>query len=192
MASVREGTAGVLVVVDVQVGVMRQAWDAARVIGHVARAVERARENSVPVIWVQHTNDELLRDSAAWQWVPELLPAASETLLHKRFNSSFEETALEAELAARSASHIVLAGASSNWCIRATAYAALERGYDLSLVADAHTTDDMALENGDRVQAQSVVNDLNAAMNWLRYPGRSNHATAVELLDFKRLARARA
>ena len=37
MATVREGSKGVLVVVDVQVGVMKDAWDAPRVIGKVAR-----------------------------------------------------------------------------------------------------------------------------------------------------------
>ena len=52
-----------------------------------------------------------------------------------------EDTALEATLAARGVSHVVLAGAESAWCIRATAYGALERGYDLTLIDDAHTTE---------------------------------------------------
>ena len=140
MPTVREGNQPVLVVVDVQVGVVGEVWDAARVIGNVARAVERARARDVPVLWVQHVSDELPSGSPPWQWVPELVPAPGEPLIAKRFGSSFEETALEAELARLGASHIVLAGAQSNWCIRATAYAALDRGYDLTLVKDAHTT----------------------------------------------------
>lgn len=184
MASVREGSKGVLMVVDVQVGVLRAAWEAPRVIANVARAVERARAQGVPVLWVQHADHHLARGSADWQWVPELVPAPGEPLFHKQFNSSFEETALEAELARLGATHIVLAGAATNWCIRATAYGALERGYDLTLVNDAHTTDTMVLDDGTRVQADSVVRELNIAMTWLNYPGRKNGTATAEAVDF--------
>lgn len=185
MATVREGNQKVLLVVDVQVGVMADAWEAARVVAQVATAVRRSRAAGVPVVWVQHASDEELRTgSAAWQWVPELGPGAGETLIHKRYNSSFEDTGLDNELERLGASHIVLAGAATNWCIRATAYAALERGYDLTLVADAHTTGDMTLDKGQCVKAADVVADLNMAMTWLRYPGRRNGVAHAESLDF--------
>jgi hypothetical protein len=95
-----------------------------------------------------------------------------EALIHKQFNSSFEQTALEDELAKLGTTHIALAGAATNWCIRATAYGALDRGYDLTLVKDAHTTDTMDLGTGKKIEASTVVDDLNIAMTWLRYPGR--------------------
>lgn len=186
MAMVREGKQGVLVVVDVQVGVLRDAWDAERVIGNVARTVERARASGTPVLWVQHADDELAHGSAEWQWVPELVPAKGEPLIHKHFNSSFEQTTLEAELAALGATHITLAGAASNWCIRATAYGALERGYDLTLVKDAHTTDSMVLVDGARIEAASVIQELNIAMTWLSYPGRTNGTAGAADVDFAR------
>jgi nicotinamidase-related amidase len=191
MATVREGHQAVLLVVDMQVGVLGQAWDAPRVIANVARAVERARAQGAPVIWVQHADEELPQGSAPWQWVPELLPAPGEALIHKRFNSSFEQTALEAELALRGATHIVLAGAATNWCIRATAYGALERGYDMTLVSDAHTTDSMPLDDGATIEAASVINELNIAMSWVRYPGRSNRTANADDLDFAMPAAAR-
>ena len=184
MPTVREGNRPVLVVVDVQVGVLREGWDAARVIANVARAVERARAQGVPVLWVQHVSDELPSGSPPWQWVPELEPAPGEPVIAKRFESSFEETPLEAELARLGASHIVLAGAQSNWCIRATAYAALDRGYDLTLVKDAHTTGSMEFEDGTVIKGSNIVRELNAAMTWLSYPGRKNGTASVEQLDF--------
>jgi nicotinamidase-related amidase len=184
MATVREGNKGVLLVVDVQVGVMRDSWDAARVIEKVSRLVDRARAEGVPVIWVQHADTELVRGSPEWRWVPELAPAAGEPLIHKRFNSSFEQTTLDDELAKLGATHIVLAGAQTNWCIRATAHAALERGYDLTLVKDAHTTSAIALGNGASIEAESVVHELNIAMTWLSYPGRSNGTAAADEADF--------
>jgi nicotinamidase-related amidase len=184
MATVREGSKGVLVVVDVQVGVMDDAWEAPQVIKNVARAVERARAQGVPVIWVQHSDQDLACGSPAWQWVPELAPAEGEPVIQKHFNSSFEQTELEEELARFGATHIVLAGAATNWCIRATAYGALERGYDLTLVRDAHTTGSVELENGTTIEAAHIVEELNTAMTWVSYPGRRSGAAAAEKVDF--------
>jgi len=184
MATVREGNAPVLMVVDVQVGVMNGSWEAPRVISNVSRAVERARAEGVPVIWVQHTGESLPKGSPQWQWVPELMPAQGELLIHKHFESSFEQTELEAELARRGATHIVLAGASTNWCIRATAYAALDRGYDLTLIDDAHTTETMQLDSGVTIAASAVIQELNIAMTWLSYPGRKNGTASAEQVSF--------
>ena len=182
MARVREGDKQVLIVVDVQVGVVKDAWDRARVVANIAEAVERARSAAVPVIWVQHSNDELPKNSPQWQWVQELAPAVGETRIHKQFNSSFESTSLSDELARLGATHIVLAGAASNWCIRATAYGALDRGYDLTLLKDAHTTDSMQIDGGITIDAEQVVQELNIAMKWLEYPGVKNStALAAEM-----------
>ena len=156
MATIREGSREVLLVVDVQVGVMQEAWDASPIIKNIALAVEKARQQGVPVIWIQHSDDELVFGSPEWQWVPELSPAEGEVQIHKQFNSSFEQTSLEETLASLGATHIVLAGAATNWCIRATAYGALDRGYDLTLIKDAHTTGTLELENGIIIEAANA------------------------------------
>ena len=184
MATVREGNKSVLLIVDAQVGVMQGSWDAPRVTQNLAHAVQRARAQGAPVLWVQHSSAELVEGSAPWQWVPELVPAAGEPLIHKRFESSFEHTALEDELARLGIARVVLAGAQTNWCIRATAYAALERGYDLTLLKDAHTTAPIDLGDSTRVEAASLVHDLNIAMTWLSYPGRSNTTALAGEVDF--------
>ncbi len=184
MATVRSSDKMALMVVDVQAGVMQECANAAQTIANVARTVERARAAQVPVIWVQHESDELKRDSDTWQWVPALVPAAGEARVYKQFNSSFEQTNTDELLAQAGVSHIVLAGAQSNWCIRATAYGALERGYDLTLVKDAHTTSDLDLGNGTRIDAATIVRDLNVTMKWLQYPGRRNAVAAAEEVVF--------
>lgn len=180
MATVRAGRRSALLVVDLQVGVLRQAWEAPRVLARVAALVDRARAAGVPVLWVQHGDDELRPGSADWQWAPPLAPAPGEPRIDKRHNSAFEQTGLEAALAGLGVSHLVLAGAASNWCIRATAHAALERGYDLTLVADAHTTEPLVLGDGTRIEAADIVRELNTAMAWLRYPGRRNATATAE------------
>lgn len=183
MATVREGGRAALVLVDAQVGVMAQAWQAQAAIACMAQAVQHARARGAPVLWVQHHSDELPRDSDVWQWVPQLVPAHGEVRIHKAHNSSFEQTGLDDELARLNVSHVVLAGAATNWCIRATAYAALERGYDLTLLSDAHSTESMTLDDGSVVDAATVVRDLNTTMTWLRYPGRRVQALPVAQLN---------
>lgn len=173
MATVRSGNQPALVVVDVQTGVVADAWKRDERVGNVATAVSRARDAGVPVVWVQHSDEDLVAGSAEWEFAPEVAPAEGEPVVAKNFNSSFEDTDLEDVLAARGVSRVVLAGAASNWCIRATAYGALDRGYDLTLVEDAHLTAGLREEDGTVVvPAESIIIDLNATMTWLAAPGR--------------------
>ena len=127
--------------------------------------------------------------SAAKQAIKEAisqgLPVPIGFTVHKSFNSAFEQTGLDRVLEQLGASHIVLAGATTNWCIRATAYAALERGYDLTLVKDAHTTESMELPGGRRIEAKDIIDDLNVAMRWLSYPGRVNGTATAAEVDFE-------
>lgn len=184
MATVRAGDRAALVVVDVQVGVVRDAWEAPRIVKNIAAVVDKARAANAPVIWVQHADDELVLGSPDWQLPPELAPAAGEKRIGKHYNSSFEETDLDATLAALGVSHIVLAGAATNWCIRATAYGALERGYDLTLVKDAHTTGTIELEDGATIEAADIIRELNIGMTWVSYPGRTNGTASAADVAF--------
>ena len=70
MATVREDSVSVLIIVDVQVAVMNESWEASRVISNVATAVREARSNGIPVIWVQHSDDQLNTGSPGWELVP--------------------------------------------------------------------------------------------------------------------------
>lgn len=184
MATIRSGNKDVLLVVDVQTGVMADAWESQRIIGNIRTAVEKARKQQIPVIWVQHADDELPYESPAWQIVPELIPAEGERRIYKQYASSFEETPLEETLAVLGATRLFLTGASTNWCVRATAYAALDRGYDLTLVKDAHTTGPIIFKDGTRIEPEDVVRDLNVVISYLKYPGRKNMAVSAADLDF--------
>lgn len=190
--STRTGNRSALLVVDVQVGVVADAWQRDAVVENVSAAVRRARDADVPVAWVQHQDEELQRDSPAWQWVPQLQPAPGESRIFKTYNSAFEDTPLLSWLEEHSVSRIVLAGAATNWCIRATAYGALERGFDVTLLSDAHTTCDIELGPGRIVAARSVIDDLNTTMRWLSYPGRVSSVAQAAEADFGPTAAPRA
>lgn len=184
MAKIHPGNIPVLLIVDVQVGVMKVCWDSERIISNINLAVEKARSQAIPIIWVQHSDDELRYQTSEWELVPQLSPLKTDSRIDKHFNSSFEETSLDELLSRFEVSHIVMAGAATNWCIRATAYAALDRGYDLTLIQDAHSTEDMEFEDGVVVKAENIIRDLNAAMKWLNYPGRANRSVTAKDLVF--------
>ncbi len=184
MATVRDGEKAALVVVDLQVGVVEACWQVERVIGNASQVVDKARAAGLPIIWVQHADNELPSGSSGWQWVPALAPGAREPVVGKAHNSAFEQSTFKSELDALGIAHIYLLGAASNWCVRSTAFAALERGYDLTLVGDAHTTQSMTLEDGSRLEAADLVKDLNIAMTWLSYPGRTNRVRNTHELAF--------
>ncbi|HEV7212484.1 MAG TPA: cysteine hydrolase family protein [Blastococcus sp.] len=132
-----------LLVVDVQNDVVAGAHDRDAVVANIASLVERARAARVLVVWVQHSADGLPQGSDGWQYVPELTQQESEPVVHKRYGDSFEDTELESVLAERKVGHLIVAGAQTDECIRSTLHGAIVRGYDATLVGDAHTTEDL-------------------------------------------------
>ena len=133
-----------LVVIDVQNGVVASAYQRDEVIGNIDTLVEKARAEDVAVIWVQHADDELVQGSDPWQYVDELQQEESEPVVHKHYGDSFEDTNLEAELAARGVGRLIVTGAQTDACIRSTLHGVLTWGYDTVLVGDAHTTEDLS------------------------------------------------
>lgn len=164
-----------LLIVDPQVGVLGSAWDATRVTKNIEVLVAKVRAQGVPVFWIQHEDDELKFGSDPWKFVLNFVPAAKETIIRKKYNSSFANTDLDRQLKEMKVARIVLAGVLTNCCIRATAYAALDRGYGLTLVADAHSAEAMKLETGQVIPAESIVAELNTVMQWISVPSRMNH-----------------
>jgi len=173
-----------LLIVDVQRGVMERTINNDTVLKNINLLIGKARGSSQPVIWVQHASENLVRGSARWEIVGELNRESEDILIEKEYNSSFEETTLEGILRDRGINEIILTGAQTNWCIRATAYGALERGFNLTLIRDGHTTEPEKLENGTSIDPKGIIDDLNVAMSWLRYPGRTCRTASAEEFQF--------
>src|SRR3954454_1609284 len=90
-----------LIVIDVQNGVVGEAYRRDDVVGNVGALIEKARAADVEVVWIQHNSDDLPRGSDGWQYVPELKRREAEPLVEKTYPDSFEETELESVLAGR-------------------------------------------------------------------------------------------
>jgi nicotinamidase-related amidase len=148
-----------LLVVDVQNGVVGGSHNRDDVVANVASLVDRARAANVPVVWVQHNSDELPEGSEAWQYVPELKRDEAEAVVHKRYGDSFEDTDLEDVLAERKVGRLIVAGAQTDCCILATLHGAVIRGYDATLVEDAHTTEDLTQWGG--AAPEKVIDHVN-------------------------------
>jgi nicotinamidase-related amidase len=132
-----------LVVVDMQHGVVGGAHERDAVVANVGRVVEKARSANVPVVWVQHSDENIAGGSDGWRIVPELEPADSEPRIEKHYSDSFEESPLEGVLSELGVGRLIVAGAQTDECIRGTLHGAIVRGYDATLVSDAHTTEDL-------------------------------------------------
>ncbi|HSO93910.1 MAG TPA: isochorismatase family protein [Candidatus Dormibacteraeota bacterium] len=133
-----------LLVIDVQNGVVEAGHERDAVVANVCNLVEKARRESVPVVWVQHSDAQLKRGSEPWRIVAELTPKDTEPLVEKNYGDSFEDTSLETVLSGLQVGRLIVVGAQTDACIRSTLHGALVRGYDATLVADAHTTEDQS------------------------------------------------
>src|SRR5678815_136505 len=134
-----------LLVIDVQNGVVTGAHERDAVVANIGRLVDKARSEQVPVVWVQHNDDQLVRDSEPWRIVPELEPRDPEATVQKEYGDSFEGTELESVLTRLGVGRLVVTGAQTDACVRSTIHGAITRGYDTVLVSDAHTTEDLSL-----------------------------------------------
>lgn len=185
MSTVENRPRTALVVVDVQNGVVAEAWQRDEVVATIAGLVDRARAAQVPVVWVQdHTEDggERPIESEAWQIVPELAPAKSEARVRKTYGDSFEETDLEQVLERLGVGHLVVAGAQTDACIRSTLHGAFVRGYDTTLVSDAHTTEDLSAWGAPTPDL--VVAHTNLYWQFQSAPGRTATVVEAEEVDF--------
>ena len=100
-----------LLVIDVQNGVVATAYARDGVVENIRNLVERARGARVPVVWVQHSDDELARGSDDWRIVPDLVPNDAEPIVAKSYGDAFEETSLERVLSELKVGRLLVAGA---------------------------------------------------------------------------------
>jgi nicotinamidase-related amidase len=175
-----------LLVIDVQKGVVGAAHNRDAVVANIATLVDRARASDVDVVWVQHSSEDMPRESDGWQYVPELVRDDAEALVHKTYPDSFEDTDLEAVLAARNVGRIFVTGAQTDECIRSTLHGALVRGYDATLVGDAHTTED--LSEWGAPTPDKVIAHTNMYWKHHRAPGRTAGTVDTADVDFAKPA----
>jgi nicotinamidase-related amidase len=171
-----------LLVIDVQNGVVAGTHERDAVVANIGSLVAKARREQVPVVWVQHSDDGLARGSDDWQIVPELSPDDAEPLVHKGYADSFEDTTLESVLSRLGAGRLVVVGAQTDECIRSTLHGAIVRGYDATLVSDAHTTEDQTKWGAP--PPEQVIAHTNLYWTYHKAPGRTAGTVETKEVDF--------
>jgi nicotinamidase-related amidase len=171
-----------LLVVDVQNGVVDGAHERAAVVANVGSLVERARRERVPVVWVQHSDEGLPRGSDDWRIVPELTPGDAEPLVEKNYGDAFEDTTLETLLTGLGVGRLVVVGAETDACVRSTLHGAFVRGYDATLVSDAHTTGDKT--SWGAPPPDQVIAHTNLYWADQAAPGRTAGTAETKDVDF--------
>jgi len=171
-----------LLVVDMQNAVVAAACNRSAVVDNIRRLVQKARQERVSVIWVQHADEDLPPGSHAWQIVPELVPDGDEVCIAKHYGDAFEGTGLEALLQEREIGRLFVVGAQTDACIRATLHGGFARGYDVTLVSDAHTTEERP--GSDMPTARQVIALTNRYWSRHRAPGRTAAVFETDSLSF--------
>ena len=172
-----------LLVVDVQNGVVGGAHERDAVVANIGSLVDKARDERVPVVWVQHNDDQVLvRGNDAWRIVPDLAPGDAEPIVQKRYGDAFEDTDLESILSGLGVGRLVVTGAQTDMCIRSTLHGALARGYDALLVKDAHTTEDLSAWGAP--PPALVIAHTNMYWTDQTAPGRKGGTVETKDVDF--------
>jgi nicotinamidase-related amidase len=171
-----------LLVVDVQNGVVERAHQRDAVVANIGSLVEKARHEAIPVVWVQHSDEQLVPGSNDWRIVPELIPGEAEPLIAKNYGDSFEDTTLETALSGLGIGRLFVVGAETDACIRSTLHGALVRGYDATLVSDAHTTNDQTTWGAP--PPEQVIAHTNLYWTYQTAPGRTAGTVETKAVDF--------
>ncbi|MFS4105604.1 MULTISPECIES: isochorismatase family protein [unclassified Streptomyces] len=182
MTTLQDRPRTALLVVDVQQDVVEKAHDRDAVVANIAALVERARREEIPVVWVQHADEDMPKGSDGWRIVSELSPDEGEPLIHKNYGDSFEDTTLETVLSGLGVGRLLVTGASTDVCIRSTLHGAHVRGYDTLLVSDAHTTTDTSAWGSP--PPEQVIAHTNLYWSHQQAPGRTAGTVAAKDVDF--------
>lgn len=182
MTTLRDRPNAALLVIDVQNDVVARAVNRDAVVANISELIEKARAEDVEVVWIQHHDDQLVRDTERWRYVPELARGEDEALIHKSYGDSFEETDLESVLAGRGVGALYVTGAQTDACVRSTLHGAFVRGYDVTLVSDAHTTEDLSPYGAP--PPDQVIAHTNLFWKFQTAPGRRSDVVATAVVEF--------
>jgi nicotinamidase-related amidase len=182
MTTLEDRPNAALLIVDAQNAVLEGAHERDSVLANVVSLVDKAREEQIPVVWVQHSDEQLAKGSDSWQIVPELKPDDNEPHVEKNYSDSFEDSTLESLLGNLGVGRLVVAGAQTDECVRSTLHGAIARGYDATLVADAHTTEDNSQWGAP--PPDQVIAHTNLYWTYQTAPGRTAGTVATSDVDF--------
>jgi len=130
-------------------------FDIDRVIARINAVSQRVRAAGLPVVLIQHEEDEgpMRHDSDGWQLATTLAAKPGDLRLRKRTPDSFHETELQRLLKERDVDELIVCGLQSDFCVDSTVRRALSLGYPVTLLSDAHSTMDNGVITASQISA---------------------------------------
>ena len=153
----------VLLVVDIQEGSLTEkepVFESEHLIGVISKLVQQARSEGLPVAFVQHCGGPGDPDEPGTDGHPihrAIAPQDGEVVVQKKTPDAFRDTGLEEQLKKLGADRLVICGLQTELCIDTTTRRAFSLGYDVTLVADAHSTWDGPLPAKEKIDYHNEV-----------------------------------
>ncbi len=144
-----------LLVIDVQPVILNRVHQPQQLLTKLQTLLDKARQTETPIIFLQHEDDDWIGLSEA-EIHGDIQPQAEDRVIVKRASDSFYQTPLEDELKAQGITHLVVTGLRTERCVDTTARVAVSKGFDVTLVTDAHSTAD-----GDHLTAEQIIVHTN-------------------------------
>ncbi|WP_042455468.1 isochorismatase family protein [Neobacillus dielmonensis] len=137
-----------LLLIDLQVGPLYGVYKREETLTVIQSMIKKAEEENMPILYIQHEEQPggfLERGTPFWQFAEGFTPKASDYVIHKQSTDSFFETSLHQELTTLGITNLLVAGVRTEYCVDTTCRRAITLGYDVTLLADGHTTADGAI-----------------------------------------------
>jgi nicotinamidase-related amidase len=157
-----------LLVIDAQVNMFdpqEPVYATSQMLTRLQSLIRRARESGIQLVYLRNNGDPGDPDAPGtpgWEIHPALAPQAGEPVIDKFTPNGFEGTDLGPALQQRQIRRLVLAGMQTDFCVAATLRGAVASGYEVTLVADAHSTYD-----SDEMKAGDIIARYNRELETL-------------------------
>ena len=172
----------VLLVVDIQKGITdERLYQLESFIANVTTIIDKARENHVEVIYVQHDDGPGTGFSvgdADYEIADQVSPAPSEKIYTKEVNSAFSNKELDQYLKDLGENTVMIIGLQTNFCIDATIKSAFDRGYKVIVPQGTNSTFD-----NDYMDREATYKYYNEMMWPVRFADCVSMENAVRLLQ---------
>ncbi|MEH7445008.1 cysteine hydrolase family protein [Bacillus sp. JJ1122] len=152
----------VLLVIDAQVGIIEgpsigPVYKKEAVMQVMTNVIKNARESNVPVVYIQDL--DVGSDNPEQHSIhPDILPLTTDTVIKKKATNAFFMTDLKKTLDELQCEHLVIIGVKTEYCVDTTARSATTLGYDVTLVADGHSTTDNKVLKAEQIIAHHNCN----------------------------------
>lgn len=154
-----------LLIIDMQVALYSGAqapYQGETIVARINTLLDKAHVAAAPVFLARHVgpaSSPIAIGSPGWALLPALQVAASDQVFDKQKPSCFAGTALQSMLDKAGVKTLVIAGMKTQYCVDTTCRMAADLGYQVILVADAHTCMDT-----EALPAKAIIDHHNATL----------------------------